>query len=268
MRRSCSIIHNYIDCWFFVYKRFHWLVSLFFLPVVIYLFHKWNDILLWFLANFFPSSICFSFNHNIPSLSTIVPMQFLSYISPLISTIFISRIPQKFQNFFPFISLYSLDTLFTETKSSWIMFESIKGLENRPSIVFNLSFPYNTILSCFFFFCFIIGLYFEQTAIPAIIEQTFIPTAEFVIPTGTQTNDANAEIETELVIVENKKTSVQNNLNIYIASYILHSPNHYVLFHLKGNFSFYQFFLIKTQGFLLLPYLCLKYLYIILLFFL
>ena len=132
------------------------------------------------------------------------------------------------------------------------MFESIKGLENRPSIVFNLSFPYNTVLSCFFFFCFIIGLYFEQTVIPAIIEQTFIPTTEFVILTGTQTNDANAEIETQPVIVENKKTSVQNNLNIYIVCYIFHSLNHYVLFHLKDNSLFYQFFLIQTQEFLLI----------------
>ena len=124
------------------------------------------------------------------------------------------------------------------------MFESIKGLENRPSIVFNLSFPYNTVLSCFFFFCFIIGLYFEQTVIPAIIEQTFIPTTEFVILTGTQTNDANAEIETQPVIVENKKSSVQNNLNIYMVCYIL--------LHLKDNSLFYQFFLIQTQEFLLI----------------
>ena len=65
--------------------------------------------------------------------------------------------------------------------------------EIRTSIVFNLSFPNNTIVSCFFFFFFIIVLYF---LIPSVIAQIFIPTAELVIPTGTQTNEANAEIET------------------------------------------------------------------------
>ena len=32
----------------------------------------------------------------------------------------------------------------------------------------------------------------------------FIPTAELVIPTGTQTNEANAEIETQLLFVETR----------------------------------------------------------------
>ena len=40
--------------------------------------------------------------------------------------------------------------------------------------------------------------------IPAVIAQSFIPTAELVIPTGTQTNEANAEIETQPVTVETK----------------------------------------------------------------
>ena len=38
--------------------------------------------------------------------------------------------------------------------------------------------------------------------IPAIIAQMFISTEELVIPTGTQTNEANAEIETQPVIAE------------------------------------------------------------------
>ena len=37
-----------------------------------------------------------------------------------------------------------------------------------------------------------------------MIAQIFIHTAELVIPTGTQTNDANAEIETQPVTVETK----------------------------------------------------------------
>ena len=61
------------------------------------------------------------------------------------------------------------------------------------SIVLNLTFSNNHILSCFFFF-FIIDLYF---LIPAVTAQMFIPTAELVIPTRTQTNEANAEIETQ-----------------------------------------------------------------------
>ena len=32
----------------------------------------------------------------------------------------------------------------------------------------------------------------------------FTPTAELIIPTGTETNEANAEIETQIVTVEAK----------------------------------------------------------------
>ena len=74
------------------------------------------------------------------------------------------------------ISLYSLNTLFTETNSSWLIYDSIKALENRTYIVFNLSFPSNTILSYFFFFFFIISLYF---LISAVIAQILIPNAEY-----------------------------------------------------------------------------------------
>ena len=37
-----------------------------------------------------------------------------------------------------------------------------------------------------------------------MIVQNFIPTEELVIPTGTQTNKANAKIETQPVTVETK----------------------------------------------------------------
>ena len=40
----------------------------------------------------------------------------------------------------------------------------------------------------------IIDLYF---LIPAVIGQIVIPTAELIIPTETQTNEANTEIETQ-----------------------------------------------------------------------
>ena len=50
-----------------------------------------------------------------------------------------------------------------------------------------------------FLFFFIIDLYFW---IHAVIVQIFITTAELVIPTETETNEANGEIETQLVTVE------------------------------------------------------------------
>ena len=89
-----------------------------------------------------------------------------------------------------FISVYLLNTLFTE---------NTKYLEIKTSIVFNLAFPSNTISSGLFFFFFIIDLYF---LIPVVIAQIFNPTVELVKPTGTQTNEANKEIETQPVIAE------------------------------------------------------------------
>ena len=47
-----------------------------------------------------------------------------------------------------------------------------------------------------FLLFFIINLYF---LIPAVMPKMFIPTAKLVIPAGTQTNEANAEIETQAV---------------------------------------------------------------------
>ena len=74
-----------------------------------------------------------------------------------------------------------------------------------------------------------------------MIVQIFIATLEYAILTGTQANEANAEIETQLVIVG---VIVQHNLNACMSSYIFHSLNHYVFFLLKDNFLFDQFFLI------------------------
>ena len=71
----------------------------------------------------------------------------------------------------------------------------LKALEIRPLIVFNWSFPSNTILSCFFFFFFIVDLYF---LIPAVIAQIFIPIAKHVIPTGTQINEAKVVLHVSL----------------------------------------------------------------------
>ena len=60
---------------------------------------------------------------------------------------------------FTFMSLYSLNALLTETNLSWLIYESIKSLENKSLIVSNFVFTSNTILSYLFFF-FIIDICF------------------------------------------------------------------------------------------------------------
>ena len=51
-----------------------------------------------------------------------------------------------------------------------------------------------------------------------MVAQIFIPTAELVIPTGTQTNEVSAEIETQPVIVETKisKCNLNSRLQIFV----------------------------------------------------
>ena len=43
-------------------------------------------------------------------------------------------------------------TLFIKTNSSLIIFESVKALRTKTSMLFNIVFANNTILSCFLFF--------------------------------------------------------------------------------------------------------------------
>ena len=50
-----------------------------------------------------------------------------------------------------FISFHSLNTLFTETNSSWLIYESIKVLEITTSIVFNILPLFNTYMSFYIF---------------------------------------------------------------------------------------------------------------------
>ena len=94
---------------------------------------------------------------------------------------------------------YSFRTLFIKTNSSWLSFESIKALEIKISILFNFYFPKNTILSCFFLFSLLIGLYF---LISAAITHILNPIVELVIPTGIPSKEAKPEIEIHSVIVE------------------------------------------------------------------
>ena len=139
--------------------------------------------------------------------------------------------------FFSFISLYSCSTLFTHTNLPWLIYESIETLEIKTSVLFNLAFACNTVLSCFFFFFLIIDLHF---LIPAVIAKIFIATAELAIPTGTLTKEANSEIETQPLTAKTNQENVPSNSKTYTLFYAFCSLNHYVLFHLKGNFSFHQ----------------------------
>ena len=88
-----------------------------------------------------------------------------------------------------------------KTNSSWVVTEWIKAKEIKTSVLFNLVFAKNTMLSCFFFFFLISDLYF---LIPAAIAQIFNPIAELVIPTGIPSKEAKAEIEIHPVMVEAK----------------------------------------------------------------
>ena len=50
-----------------------------------------------------------------------------------------------------------------------------------------------------------------------MVAQIFIPTAELVIPTGTQTNEANAGIETQQVTVETKISKCSTHVFLYLS---------------------------------------------------
>ena len=75
------------------------------------------------------------------------------------------------------------------------MFESIKTLVIKTSMLFNLDFANNIILCVFLFFLFI-DLYF---LIPAVITQKFNAIAELVIPLEISTKETKAEVETHPV---------------------------------------------------------------------
>ena len=68
-------------------------------------------------------------------------------------------------------------------------------------IVFNFALAKTTILSCFFFFFLIINLY---VLVSAVNVQIFISTEKLVIATGTPTNEANPETETQPLTAEQK----------------------------------------------------------------
>ena len=80
-----------------------------------------------------------------------------------------------------------------------IIFETIKPLEIKTSMLFNLDFANSTILSCFFSFFLIIDLCF---LISEVIAQILNPISKLVIPIRIPTKEAQAKIEIYPIIVE------------------------------------------------------------------
>ena len=70
----------------------------------------------------------------------------------------------------------------------------------------------------FFLFFLIIKLYF---LIPVVITQTFNPTAQLAIPTEIPTKEANTEIETQPIKVEDKLSNCSILFNILQVFYAL-----------------------------------------------
>ena len=71
-------------------------------------------------------------------------------------------------------------------------------MQIKTSMLFNLDFARNAILSCLFFFFLIIDLYF---LVPAVIAEMFNAIAELVIPLGIPIKEAKTEIQINPVIV-------------------------------------------------------------------
>ena len=90
-----------------------------------------------------------------------------------------------------FILRYSFSTLIIQRNSSRIIFKSIKAIEINTSMLFNLEFANNTILSCFFFFFLITDLYI---VISEAVAQIFNPIAELVIPIRIPIKEPKPEI--------------------------------------------------------------------------
>ena len=81
------------------------------------------------------------------------------------------------------------------------IYESIKALEIKTFMLFDLDFDSDIIVSYLFLFFLFINLCF---LIPAVITQVINPVAELVIPIGPPTKKANTKMETNPVIAEIK----------------------------------------------------------------
>ena len=108
----------------------------------------------------------------------------------------------KFLGFFIslFMLLHSLNTLFTETNSSWLIYKSIKVLETKTLILFKF-FLAIYMFALFTFVFLIIELYF---LIYAVNTHFFNWTDELVMPIETPTNEINAENEIKTMTAKMK----------------------------------------------------------------
>ena len=97
------------------------------------------------------------------------------------------------------MSSYSFEIFFTKTNSSWLIYESLKTLVIKSSILCNLFFASNTFDHSFLFLILIIYLY---VLIPATVARLLNPIAELVVPVGIPSKETKAEIETHSVIAE------------------------------------------------------------------
>ena len=102
-----------------------------------------------------------------------------------------------------FVSSYSFKKLFIKINSSWLIFESIKALEIKTSMLLSLDLANNTILSYFFFFLLIIDWCF---LILANIAEVLNHIADIVIPMGIPHKEAEEEMEIHPLIAEVKMT--------------------------------------------------------------
>ena len=89
--------------------------------------------------------------------------------------------------------------MLVKTNSAWQIFESMKVLEIKTSMLLNLDFANNTVLLWFFLFFLIIDLYF---LILAVIKQIGNPIEELVIYIGISNKEGKGEIDRHSVIVQ------------------------------------------------------------------
>ena len=122
----------------------------------------------------------------------------------------------------------------------WLIFEPIKALEIKTSILFNLNLAENIILSRFFLFFWIIDQYF---LIPAAIARVFSPIAELVVLIVMPIKEAKAKLEIYPVIVEAKIRKCLTWLDLYKPFFAFYSWIHLALFLQRNNSLFHLYFL-------------------------
>ena len=153
---SCSTVHDYFGCHFFINKNSVALIFFVHLLVDIYAFYSFTYMLLQ-SPEIFSNLILLLYFFHLPRHSmvmycffyTVSFIRFSTYINH-ICIVYSTDVLGLFISYF--VSLYSLSILFTETNYSWLKYESITDLQIITSILSNLAFANNTILLCLFFY--------------------------------------------------------------------------------------------------------------------